>query len=199
VGEFDRALEIDYPPSGCADAGITNEKYLAYIGLLQRTYSSIAGPRPYDLIYARVGGVTVVSERELTFSLTLDRAVYTANLMPPVDPLTSVPRMTARLTLRNTQEQPVRLTFPSGQIFDLAVRNAGGDVVLSWSANKVFPQVVTTIEVGPGEKNWVLEMQLADANGRPLPEGRYTAEGWLATTGGKRYAATAGFEIRHVF
>jgi hypothetical protein len=39
----------------------------------------------------------------------------------------------------------------------------------------------------------------ADKDGKPLPQGLYTAEAWLATEGGQRYAATVGFEIRYVY
>jgi hypothetical protein len=198
VGEFGETLRVAYPPTGCADAGITDEHYLAYVGLLRRTYSSIAGPRPYDLVYARLGGVTVVSAKEITFSLTLDKSVYTANLMPPVNLQTAVPVMMARMTLRNTQDEPVVLEFPSGQSFDIAIKNEKGETVLRWSDGKFFTMVFRT-ERFSGEKNWTADLRLAGADGRPLPEGRYTAEAWLATTEPQRFRASVGFEVKHVF
>jgi len=186
VGEFDQALHIAYPPGNCADAGITEEFYLPYVGLVQRTNTTIAGPRTVELTYARLGGVTVISAPEVAFTLSLDRARYVLRDQPPV--------MTARLTLRHTQSEPIRLTWPSGQRFDLEIRNERGDRVYRWSDGKAFILVFGVEEFVHGEKNFAVQVPLAEANSRALPPGKYVAEGWLATSP-KVYAATVGFEI----
>ena len=41
--------------------------------------------------------------------------------------------MTARMTLRVVQDQPLALTFNTGQLYDLVIRNANGDGVYRWS------------------------------------------------------------------
>jgi hypothetical protein len=186
VGEFDQALRIVYPPGNCADAGITDEFYLPYVGLVQRTNTTIAGPRTLELTYARLGGVTVVSAPEVAFTLSLDRAKYAVQSPPAV--------LTARLTLRYTQSEPIRLTWPSGQRFDLEIRNERGDKVYRWSDGKAFILIFGVEEFVHGEKNFSVEVPLADANSRALPPGKYVAEGWLVTSP-KVYAATVGFEI----
>src|SRR4029079_11068766 len=62
IGTFNGGvIEIQYDPGTCADAGLIRELYLPYVGLLQRTEQSIAGPRLYDLVYARIGGVLVAT------------------------------------------------------------------------------------------------------------------------------------------
>ena len=199
LGDFVTALETRYSFGGCADAGLEGDVFLPYVGLVRRTSQTIAGPRHFNLIYARVGTATVVSEKELSFGLTVDRSVYTANLMPPVDPRRSVPVMTARITLRNTQDEPLRLTMPSGQMYDLVIRNDKGETVYSWSKDKVFPAVIGMLEVVQGEKNFVISAPLALSNGQPLPQGRYIAEAWLTTDGPRQFSASVGFEVRHVF
>jgi hypothetical protein len=199
VGEFDQALKIAYLPAGCADAGLTEEIFLPYVGLLRRTMTTIAGPVSYDLIYARMGGVTVISEREVAFQLALDRPVYYADFMPPVDPRRSVPQMTARLTLRSTHEPPIPLQFASGQSYDLVLQTEDGRVVYRWSEGKAFIQVIRLESFGPGERNYVVVVALGDQDGKPLPQGRYMAEGWLTTMGPRLYSATVGFEIQYVY
>ena len=64
AGVFPWALRIVYPPGVCMDAGLTEEIFFPWTGLLRRTETTIAGPRTYDLIYARTGGVTVISQPE---------------------------------------------------------------------------------------------------------------------------------------
>lgn len=196
IGEVDNALEIGYP--GVFQVGIERELFLPYIGMVHRTQNT-GGPSfaAYDLVYSRTGGVTVIAAQEFGFGLTLDHSVYTADLMPPIDPSRAVPLLTARLTLRNTSV-PISLTFPSGQTYDLVIRNEQGEVVYRWSEGKFFILAIRTETIGPGEKNWVILVRLGD-DGKPWPQGKYTAEAWLTTAGPKTFAASVGFEIRHVF
>ena len=196
IGEVDYALEIRYP--GVFQVGIERELFLPYIGMVHRK-QNVGGPATvsYDLIYSRTGGVTVVSAPEVSFSLTLDSAVYHANLMPPVDPQRAVPTMTARLTLRNTTGVPVELVWPSGQRYDFQIRNEKGEVVWRWSEGKAFILVFGT-ESFTGERNYTELIRLGDASGKPFPQGKYVLEGWLVTQP-RTYFAAAAFEIRHVY
>ncbi len=189
IGEFHHALQIAYAPTICADAGISGDFYLPYVGLVERSYITIAGPRKYELTYARLGGVTVISAPEVSFALSLDGTVYTHEVSG------RPAQLSARLTLRNTSADPIELTFPSGQRFDLTLRNEKGEIVYRWSDGKAFTLALGSLEVGPGEKNFVVVIQLA-SGGRNLPPGRYVAEGWLTTMGIRQYAASAGLEIR---
>ncbi len=198
AGKFPETLQIVYPPGPCSDAGLTEEIFYRWTGLMRRTETTIAGPRTYDLLYARTGAVTVVSQPELHFSVSLDKSVYTANLMPPVDPATSIPQLTARLTLRNTTDKPVTLEFPSGQRYDLEIKNAAGKPVYRWSDGQAFIMMLGSETIGPGEKDYVVVVRLADSQGKPFAPGKYTAEGWMTTSGSQPYRASAGFEVRHV-
>ena len=168
LGQYDSLLAIDYPAGQCADAGLTSELYLAYIGLVQRTRTTIAGPVVYDLIYAHLGGTEVVAP-ELSFTLGLDRPVY-----PPGG------QAVARLTLRNTAAGALTLTFPSGQRYDVAIRDSRNVEVYRWSAGKAFTMIFGTMDVA-GEKTWTVPFPLAGQDGKPLPAGSYIVEAWLAT------------------
>lgn len=195
IGEFKQALSVKYTPGSCADAGLERDVFLPWVGLLQRTEQTIAGPRVYNLIYARLGS-TVVGAGEAGFAVTLDRHLYTADLMPPVDPARSVPVMTARLSLRNSTTEPLELNFNSSQRFNIVIYDADGKVVYNWMAARLFMPVVSR-EVISGEKNWVETIPLGQG-GRPLPAGRYALVAELVSEG-KPFSATVTFEIRHVF
>jgi hypothetical protein len=198
LGTFAEALEVRYGPAGCADAGITSEVFLPWVGLVRRTMTTIAGPVSFDLVYARLGEATLLEYSAVGFGITVDRNPYYANLMPPVDPRQAVPVMTARLTLKNRQDQPFRITFSSGQTYDFVVRNEKGDEMYRWSEGKAFTLALRNVEVPRGELNWA-ELIPLGKDGKPWPQGSYVVEGWLATTGGKIYAASTAFELRHVF
>lgn len=188
IGEFNYALHIVYPPAGCADAGILSEFYLPYVGLVERTVSTIAGPRTYEMIYAQLGGVTFVSAPELTFSLTLNQTIYETG--------PGVPVMVARITLRNKRLPPFRIISPSAQRFELLLKDENGNIVYRWSEGKAFTAALVAEDFGPGERNYIVETPLANAAGAPFRPGHYTAEAWLTSTDVRRFTATAGFEIR---
>jgi hypothetical protein len=196
IGEFSSALEVRYPD--VFQVGLDRELFLPYVGMVYRL-AATGGPSiaTYDLVYARLGGVTVVSAREHSFGLSLDNSVYYADLMPPVDPRRAVPLMTARLSIRNTAE-PIPLTFPSGQTFEFVIRNEKGDVLYRWSDGKAFTLAIRTETFGAGEKNHVVQVRLG-ADGKPWPQGRYVAEGWLTTMGVRAYSASVGFELKYVY
>jgi len=198
AGSFSPHVAVEFQPGPCADAGYSEEIFASGVGMVRRTAITIAGPRTFELIWARVGGA-LIGGPELSFQLAIDRPVYVANLMPPVDPVRSVPVLTARFTARNTSSQPVTLQFRSGQRYDLVIRDSTGRQVFQWSEGRAFTMALGNIELKEGDQTFVEAVRLADRSGRPLPEGRYTLEAWLATTQGKLFSATVPFEIQHAF
>jgi len=115
-------------------------------------------------------------------TLSLDRAVYAS---------ADAPTLTARLTIRNTTSAPLTLTFFSGQIYDLEIRNEAGDIVYRWSKGKDFAQIVFD-DVVQGEKDYLIAAPLAG-----LRPGNYVAQAWLEVDGPpKTYSASAAFQIR---
>ncbi len=179
AGDFAGALSIRYPAANCADAGLESELYVPYVGLVQRTSQTIAGPRVMTLTYARISGVTVLSEPELTFGLTLDKFTYSGGAIE------------ARLSLRSTHERPQELRFRTSQQFDVVIRKESGEQVFRWSDGMLFGAVLSTELVGPGERHWPVTIPL-DA----IPDGGYIAEAWLTTLGERpRFSATVPFEV----
>ncbi|HYZ84388.1 MAG TPA: BsuPI-related putative proteinase inhibitor [Bryobacteraceae bacterium] len=192
LGEFGDALVIRYSSASCRDAGLTDEVFLQFLGLVSRTETTIAGPRTFELVYARVGG-RAFTNGELAFSLSIDKAKYLHNLLPVIDPDNLIPRLTARITLRHNQPQPVVLRFPSSQEFEFVIRDSKGETVFFWSADKLFAAVVKDISFPAGERNWVVQAPLGTS--QPLPAGRYTAEAYLTTDPPRQFVASVSFEI----
>ena len=194
AGDFDDVLVIRYGTTNCADAGIQEEVFAPNVGLIRRTETTIAGPRVMVLSEARVGS-RLIRSSALSFSLSIDQPVYIPNLMPPVTPDRAVPVMRARMTIRNTTNFPLRLNFPSGQRFDLVIRDSSGQDIYRWSATRLFTQETGTLELSPGEKTFSAEIPLGQQAGRPLPQGGYVAEAWLTTADPSAYRASVSFEI----
>lgn len=176
LGDFQNGLVVAYQPR-CADAGLTSETFLPWVGLAERRQSTIAGEQVFQLIYARLGGFTVFSEKENSFSLTLDSSRYRQS-----------DTITLRMTWRNTQDQPVEMTFPSGQDYDIVVRNEKGDIVYRWSDGRAFTLIFRQLRF-QGERNFVV------VTGADFPPGNYSATANLAVSGA-RIEATAPFVVQ---
>lgn len=122
-----------------------------------------------------------MSQGELSTDLALDRTVYAVS-----------DTLTARLTIRNSDPGNAGvLSFSSGQMYDLEIRDGDGKVIGLWSRGKVFPQIVSELEI-QDQKEYVMSMPLVK-----LPRGSYVAQGWFTTDGPPRaYSASARFQIQ---
>ena len=192
------SVAVNYLPTICADAGLLQEVFVPGIGLVRRTMQTIGGPREMVLVEAVVGS-TIHPDRRFSVALSLDRPRYVANLMPPVDPERAVPVLRADLIIRNTTIEPLQITTPSGQQFDFEIRNEQGDIVYRWSDGRAFTQAVTTIDLSLGVRVFSVEVPLSSGDATPLPVGRYTIHGWVATANPNLYRAQSAFDIEHVF
>ncbi len=185
LGEFNGVASIRYGGLTCADAGLTAEFYLPYIGLLRRTEITIAGPRTYELTYARINGTVMIATAETTFALTTDKSVYlTSNAIAPT--------VFARMTLRSDDD--LVLEFTSGQQIEYQLSDRTGKVVFTWSASRSFVQGSQTLRINK-EQNWAELIPLRDADGKPLPPGRYILDGFVTTTGGPRYRGVVAIDL----
>jgi hypothetical protein len=198
LGSFNYALHIRYLPGKCMDAGLESDYLLPWVGIVSRTYQSIAGPRRYDLVYARLGTATVLSPPEAAFSISIDKHELWANLMPPIDPNSAVPALNARMVLRNTTGAPLTLDFTSGQEFEMVLWNEKGEQVWHWSDGRAFTAALHSISVRAGDRVWSETIRLGDAaTGRPLPAGRYVLESWLTSTMGRTFTASVPLVLAH--
>lgn len=169
VGEFENVLRIRYQPGPCLDAGLEMEEWLPWVGLLRRVQTTIAGPREYELVYARLGGVTYVRAPQTGFGLLLTPAAG---------------RLLAFLTLRHTLQWPLVLNFSSSQRFDVSVYDSQGREIYRWSRGKAFLTVMGREEIR-GERTWVAEIPVMD-----LPKGDYAVRAWLTPMEGHAWSAT---------
>jgi hypothetical protein len=178
AGEWSNAIQFTFE-SSCADAGITMMYFVPEVGPVVYETSSIAGPVRWELIYARAGSKAVEAP-QIGFTVALDAPVY----KQPNDTT-----MLTRLTLRNTNVQPVTLTFTSGQNYDLRIWNDRGEVVYVWSADKLFPLIFRQEQLSQGERTFAFSVPIGS-----LQVGRYVVEAWLATQS-REYVGIVGFEI----
>lgn len=183
-GQFREALEIGYRHLVCADAGFESELYAANVGLVQRTETTIAGPRTWNLVSARIGNLNYDPGPYTSLNLTLDRTVIEREA--PFDPV----MFQATLRLASWPPREFRLRFPSSQRYDLVLRNATGAAVYQWSANRGFV-AVTGEEQFFGERSWQIDAEIPS-----IPDGTYTVEAWLTTIPDRLLATVTTLEIR---
>ena len=121
-----------------------------------------------------------MSQGQLSAGLDLDGTEYESS-----------GTLTARLTIRNSDPgNPSVLSFSSGQIYDLEISDGNGSMVFLWSRGKVFPQVISELEI-EDQKEYVVTVPLPK-----LPSGGYVIKGWFTSEGPPRaYSASARFQI----
>jgi hypothetical protein len=159
AGSIGNALELRYSNLSCADAGTTNEQYAENIGMLRRTVQTIAGPRDYNLVAARVGKSSIETLANGRFTVSADVAPDAINV-------------TLRISIGpgNTLVLP----FPTGQYYDLALIDDSGTAVYRWSADKIFMQALRQLTV---TDEWTATVPIP----RPAA-GNYTLRAWMTTS-----------------
>jgi intracellular proteinase inhibitor BsuPI len=176
IGEIADAVQVGFR-GNCADAGITQQFYAAGVGLVSHEETSFAGPRRWELVYYRAG-IRNETGRELSFTVALDSARYAPGST-----------MGVRLTLRSTHPDPLTLTYPSGQTYDLKILDENGNSVYTWSAGRAFIMIFRQEKFGPGERSYGVTVPLGE-----LPPGRYRVQAYL-TTNPQMFTGEAAFEI----
>jgi hypothetical protein len=173
AGRWNRVIDVQFRTVQCADAGPEREQFAENIGMLRRVVNTIAGPRTYDLVYARIGS-QIIENR--------DRGRFTVSVDQPLDQ----PIWQVSLRLDIGYVPGIRLPFATGQEYDIAVRDGEGKIVWKWSDGRVFDQGLHERTLG---NIWNVSVEI------PRPAGSvegYTIEGWLTTAGdGPKFAATA--------
>lgn len=188
VGTFDDCVVITKRNSVCADAGISHMAFAPRVGLVEYSWTTIAGPVKATLIHALVDGVEYTKKEPNPFGkgiatcLETDKVAYGAS-----------DTIRVRLTVRNDSTETVQGSHHNGQRYDFVIRDGSGKEVRRWSADKFFTQAFINVAVGPGDALEIVEsMELVDAAGKALPAGDYTIEG---STTGIAARATTPFSI----
>lgn len=146
---FTATLDITYRSDYCADAGVAQEQYVPNIGMVTRSVNTIAGLRDYQIVYGKVAR-SVVVDAGPSANLSATYRFNEANNF----------EITIRL---NVDARPMRLLFNSSQEVDVQIVNQEGDVLYTWSADKLFLPVVKEREVS-GVVMWTVEIPINEAN-----------------------------------
>jgi hypothetical protein len=173
-GKWLQALVVQYRSAGCGDAGRMSELFAENVGMLQRTVTTLAGPKRFELVYARVGNQVIETRQRARFSIAIEESGKAGVL-----------RATMRIDLGEMVSLPLR--FGTAQVYDLALRDASGKVVWLWSEGKFFEAGERVVEIGNA---WSESLEV------PRPEGDllgYRLEAWLKTVDGEaRLGAVMG-------
>ncbi len=180
AGAIREALQIEYRINGCADAGVVSEQFAENVGMLRRVVQSIAGPRTYDLVYARVGN-------------TILEAMPGGRFTVSANPTPSSIRVTLRLQTLGSAN-PLPLTFPSSQEYEVLLRDDQGKVLWAWSEGKAFTQNLHSWNL---QGQWSVTVDVPRPPSTSEPRAAvYAVQAWLTTMGpAPQFAATAPVTI----
>jgi hypothetical protein len=193
AGNFSRIIRVEFK-SRCADGGILEDYFAPGMGLIKRVNNSIAGPRNFELISARVGS-QLFPQSVYGAQISIDKPVYFNNRMPPVS--NPAPTLIAQLSLHNDSDTPVELAFSSSQRYEWVIRDRVGKELWRWSEGLGFLQVLGQETLAKGRPlNYSVSIKLASRNGTLLDAGFYTLEGYLTTIEVQKGMQPLGASIR---
>ncbi len=182
AGPFPEVLQVRFRNFECADTGVDSEQYADNIGMVRRAESWIGGVRYYDLVYARIGGQLIDVLANARFSVTADYTRGSAAIK-------------VTLRLQKSASAPLTLAFPTGQEYEVQLRDAEGNVLWTWSATALFTQAFHQRTI---ESEWSTTVSIP----RPLSTGTqpdpriYSVKAWLTTAGEvPEFAATVPLVI----
>lgn len=115
-----------------------------------------------------------MNQDSLQLTVTTDKPAYRSG--EPIELL---------LTLTNRVGPARTLEFSNGQRYDFTIADSAGATVWSWSAGRMFAQMMGTERLAPGESREYRER----FTGR-LSRGTYRATGTITTTGSAPQART---------
>ncbi len=185
VGRFRNATALRYRSFGCGDTGVTAEKYLPSIGMVQREVTTLRGPSVYELAEARIGGMLFTASPAASFDVMITES---GNTTPQ--------KLKATLRLTTPLAEPTTIAYRDAQEYDLQLWNERGEQIYRWSDGLVFA-------VGSWERNvsgtirFDIEFEPRGLVGGVLPDGQYMAEAWI--TGGpsrRAFAAMTSFRVQ---
>ncbi|MBZ5593694.1 MAG: hypothetical protein LAP39_15755 [Acidobacteriia bacterium] len=181
AGPIAGVLEIQYRAIGCADVGPLQEQYAEHLGMLRRVVSTIAGPRTFDLVAARVGNITIDAAPSASFSVSLG-------------PTTGAGPVLATFRLHVNSKLPLTLSFSSWQEYDFALKNSAGTTLWSWSASRTFLRALHQ-RIVANEWSATVEIPWPTTSGGVLQPGDYTVQAVVTNANSLPFAATVPVTI----
>lgn len=179
AGPYSRTRQISYRGDGCPDANLESEEYVENIGLVSRTVSTIAGPRTFELVYARVSRATVVD------------ALPHGNFSVGYLKRSAAPVLDVTLRLAVDEDRPLRLTFPSSAETEVRIADLEGRVLWSSLNGQVYaPQVH---ERSLGYYEWNVPVPMVLPNGERLDREKHVIAARLLTSGALQFASAVPY------
>ncbi|HYO80361.1 MAG TPA: BsuPI-related putative proteinase inhibitor [Bryobacteraceae bacterium] len=179
TGRVRTVLQLRYRRFGCADLREIHEQFAPNLGLMRRIVHSWAGTRRYELVRARVGGLAIDPLAAGRFTTSVSRVENSDEI-------------DVTLRLQTGSAVALKLDFPSSQEYDIAIRDAAGRRLWTWSADKLFAMAEHTVTVS-GE--WVKTVRVPAPAGL-LPSGGLVVA-WLTTKpDAPRLGATAAIDAQ---
>lgn len=172
---YPEGREIRYITYNCADTGIASEVFVESIGLAQRVIHTIAGPRTFRLVNAKVGPLSFYEEPHTAFRVSIPETLVT------VGRSTGPLQTNVTLSLETDRASAVTVTYPTSQRYDVRIRNQQGETVYLWSSAAVFLPVETQEKVASLRYTVPVTADLAP--------GSYTIDAWLTTADPERQFA----------
>jgi hypothetical protein len=181
AGPIAGVLEIQYRAIGCADVGSLQEQYADHLGMLRRVMSTIAGPRTFNLIAARVGNITIDAAPSASFGVSLG-------------PATAAGPVLATFRLHVNSKLPLTLSFSSGQEYDFALKDSAGTTLWRWSVSQTFLQALHQ-RIVADEWSASVEIPWPTTSEGVLQPGDYTVEAMVTNTNSLPFAAAVPVTI----
>jgi hypothetical protein len=175
------ALEIQYRTAGCADAAEQSEQFVENIGMVRRVVNTFAGPRAYDLVFAKIGTQVITAGNTGRVSLT-------------ARPSSSPGFWTVVFRIDLPAGTQLKATFPSTQRYDARLRDSDGRVLWTWSADKLFAQMTHELVLRGG---FSASIEVPQPPATPEDPHFYTIEAWLTNAPEEpRFGALTGVDVR---
>jgi hypothetical protein len=143
--------------------------------------SSIAGPRTFDLIAARVGNITIDAAPSASFSVSLGRTTGAGPVL-------------ATFRLHVNSKLPLTLSFASGEEYDFALKNSAGATLWKWSTGRTFTQALHQ-RIVADEWTATVEIPWPTTSAGVLQPGDYTVEAAVTNINPLPFAATVPVTI----
>ncbi len=99
--------------------------------------------------------------------------LLTVEVSPQPVKLSETRQMKVKIRLTNKAKRPVTLEFPDGQRFEIFLRNSAETVLITWSDNHAFADVLGSVFINPQEH---IEYSETIATRELLPNKVYTCE-----------------------
>jgi hypothetical protein len=166
-----------YPPQ-CGEpavelTGVTAEDVIGLSTPIEPDLADVAWSDVPVSVYGTVREGTVAVSRvdQMSFSNSSEGVLVRLSFHP--DPLSAGGPVTWVMDVTNERDEPLELTFSTGQSADVALASDGAPVY-RWSDEMLFTQALRTVTLAPGERfGAVLPAELT------VEPGDYDIEGWF--------------------